>query len=307
MNQVSQHILSIYHYNILLRDSLEYALTKESYNLQAYEQRKTGLALALKEKSPLRNFIDTNGETGKSIETKLNDFIETVYGDASTFLRPSPEGLRVDHAQHLQLFDFIVGLHETLSDITRGYLNFAREKNQSEPGIEKVIADDERLYRSIVFMTVMAEIDKTFFEFNKAMRETKGIPSPQSNYIVGDLKRLVGFLKFQKEHNTVRDEAFNEMMDNSFRAIDCIEGKRELPLKDLTLEEKTTYKGVVTPEGKRHVNFQEVFKENHDVILKVVATSEETWRKSYQPVITELMALTQAAQAAAKPDGKGNA
>jgi hypothetical protein len=306
MNQVSQHIMSIYHYSVLVRDTLEYTIVKDAYNLEAFEQRKKALKVTLEEKSPLRHFIDTNGETGKTIETKIREFIDDVYGDDSTILRPSADGLRVDHAQHLKIYDYVVGIHETLSDITKGYVKFARDNKQEEPDVERVITDDERLYRGLVFMTVMADVDKTFLEFNKAMRETKGQPSPQSNYIIGDLKKLIGFLGFQKQHNTIRDAAFNDMMDHSFRVLEQIEGKRELPAMPLSEEEKNTYKGKLTSDGQRYLTFPEIFKENHDIITKVVATSEENWRKSYQPVMTVLLAATAAKNALPKAPG-GNA
>ncbi len=307
MNQVSNHILSIYHFSVLLRDTLEYAVVKETYNVQAYEQRKKALSLTLSEKSPLRTFIDTNGDTGKNIETKIKEFIDDVYGDQSTLLRLTADGLRVDHAQHLKIYDYVVGLHETLTDIIRGFFKYAKDNQVLEESVVRVVMDDERLYRSLVFMTVMTDIDKTFLEFNKAMRETKGQPSPQSNYVVGDLKKLMGFLSFQKQHSTVRDTPFNDMVDASFRMIDYIEGKRELPTRPLTEEEKTTFKGKLAPDGGRYATFPELFKENRDMIVKVVASSEDTWRKAYQPVIADLMAHTAKAQADADKGPAGKA
>ncbi len=307
MNQVSNHILSIYHFSVLLRDTLEYAVVKDAYNVQAYEQRKKALTLTLSEKSPLRTFIDTNGDTGKNIESKIKDFIDDVYGDQSTLLRLTADGLRVDHAQHLKIYDYVVGLHETLTDIIRGFFKYAKDNQLLEDGIVRVVVDDERLYRSLVFMTVMTDIDKTFLEFNKAMRETKGQPSPQSNYVIGDLKKLMGFLNFQKQHSTVRDTPFNDMMDSCFRMLDYIEGKRELPTRPLTEEEKPTFKGKLAPDGNRFATFPELFKENREQIVKVVASSEDTWRKAYQPVIAALVANN--AKAKGEPDNgpSGNA
>ena len=307
MNQVSQHILSIYHFSVLLRDTLEYTLIKDAYNPQAFEQRKKALKMTLEEKSPLRNFIDTNGDTGKNIETKIREFVEDVYDENSTILKLSAEGLRVDHAQHLKIYDYVVGLHETLTDIIRGYLKYAKDNQMLEDDVIRVVSDDERLYRSLVFMTVMADIDKTFLEFNKAMRETKGQASPQSNYIIGDLKKLIGFLTFQKQHSLVRDTPFNDMLDASFRVLEYIEGKRELPTRALSEEEKLTYKGKLAPDGKRYLTFPEIFKENRDIINKVVASSEETWRKSYTPIIAALMAATGAHKAEADKEPSGNA
>ncbi len=307
MNQVSQHILSIYHFSVLLRDTLEYTLVKDAYNVQAYEQRKKAFKMTLEEKSPLRNFIDTNGETGKTIETKIREFIEDVYDDNSTILRPSTEGLRVDHAQHLKIYDYVVGLHETMTDIVRGFLKYAKDNNMLEDEVVRIVADDERLYRSLVFMTVMTDVDKTFLEFNKAMRETKGQPSPQSNYIIGDLKKLIGFLNFQKQHSLVRDTPFNDMVDASFKVLEYIEGKRELPTRALSEEEKATYKGKLTADGKRYLTFPEIFKENREIINKVVASSEETWRKAYTPIINALMASTAAHKAEDGKEPSGNA
>ena len=194
-----------------------------------------------------------------------------------------------------------------MSDIVRGYLKYAKDNQQLEDDVVRVVADDERLYRSLVFMTVMTDVDKTFLEFNKAMRETKGQPSPQSNYIIGDLKKLIGFLNFQKQHSLVRDTPFNDMVDASFKVLEYIEGKRELPTRALSEEEKATYKGKLTADGKRYLTFPEIFKENREIINKVVASSEETWRKAYTPIINALMASTAAHKAEDGKEPSGNA
>ena len=101
---------------------------------------------------------------------------------------PSGELVRVDVAQTVTLFDMTVGIAETLRDIVFQYINYGMKNedvNQRiDPLMMQVVSEDERMYRVILSMLVMRAFEESFAEFQKVMNESKGQPTPQSNFIV---------------------------------------------------------------------------------------------------------------------------
>lgn len=282
MNQTSHFIFGIYHFNLMIRDTLEYTLERKEYNIQAYEQRRKNMLAMLDNPSPLRQFLDQNKETGEKIDAQLREFIEDIYGEKSTIVHRSGDELRVDKAQHIAVYNYIVGLHETLSDITRGYINFAKKQNMAEDSFIALVDDDERLYRCIAYMAIFDDVEKTFIEFNQAMHETKGQPSPQSNFIVNDLKRYIGFIKFVQAHNTIQDEKLKKMMDDTEMMFSYMEGKEKLP------------------EDKK---FPQLFQENKNYIRSLVAEYEQKWKVRFESVYRALVEFERSRMnAAAKND-----
>ena len=87
MNQILHFIFSIYHYSLMLRDTLEYMHPeRKEFNIAQYNQRKNVLSGMLNNPSPLRHFFDQNKEAGEKIGGKLQEFIDDVYGENSTIL-----------------------------------------------------------------------------------------------------------------------------------------------------------------------------------------------------------------------------
>ncbi len=264
MNEITHFIFVIYNFNLMIRDTLEYTVAdRKEFNYQVYLQKKHTLDTILKGPSPVRHFLDSNGETGKKIDSQLHEFLDDVYGPNSTIIRVSGEELRVDSAQHLTLYNYIVGLHETFTDIINGYMNFAKGKDSSDDDLEQLVHDDDYMYRVIVYMNIVADIEKTFIEFNQAMHETQGKPSPQSNFIINDLRRYIGFLKFVRDHNKSDDSELNTMMDNVEKLVSYMEGKETLP------------------EGQQ---FPQVFESTKNEIKQLMAKAEQKWRSSFMIV-----------------------
>ena len=276
MNDVTHFIFSIYNYNLMIRDTLEYTIPdRKEFKVAVYEQRKNTLKDMLEHPSPVRHFLDQNGETGKKIEENLKEFIEDVYGDNSTILHVSGEELRVDHAQHLAIYNFVVGLHETFNDILHGYLNFAKGQNKDEDDLEKMIEADDEMYRVIAYMTIFNDVEKTFIEFNQAMRETEGKPSPQSNFIVNDLKRYIGFLKFVRSHYKGTDKQILHMMDQVEHVFALMEGKEKL-------------------EDPTQKSFAQVFEDVKKEIQMLMARTEQDWKKIFMTVYTDVVQFEKA-------------
>ncbi|HOJ44463.1 MAG TPA: hypothetical protein PK340_00260 [Bacilli bacterium] len=301
INKATQFILSLYHYSILLRDTLEYTYRRDQYNINVYHARRQALLASLEEKGQIRQIIGKLGENGPKIEAKLHEFIDLVYGSDSTVVRLAGSELRVDHAQHLVLFEMVVGLHQTIWDLVIGYYNAAVGRQETSIDLLPLLQTDERMYRSIVFYTIMGEVEKVFAEFQKAMHESRGEKTPQSNYIVNDLSKLVQLLNFQKVHSKIKDTSFNEMIDENMKVLEMIEGKRELPLMPEAEVNPETKKVGIMINGVRHYTFGDMFAKAREVTRIVLANSETHWKNVYRPINEQLVALSRQT-----PDGEGN-
>ncbi len=268
MNEITHFLFIIYNFNLLIRDTLEYTIQdRKEFKIQLYNHRKDNLTAILNGPSPVRHFLDSNKETGKKIDEQLREFIEEVYSDKSTIIRVSGEELRVDSAQHLAIYNFVVGLHETFSDIINGYIAHIQKEDVTF-SFKKMIEDDDFMYRAIAYMNIIADVEKTFIEFNQAMRETQGKPSPQSNFIINDLRRYFGFLKFVKEHYKNGEFELKSMFESVEKLIAYMEGREKLP------------------EGK---TFPQVFEETKAITKQVVAKAEQKWRTSFAVVYQEVV------------------
>jgi len=104
MENIQKAIVTLLHYNTIIRDTLEYTIKKKEYNLDFYNFKKRGVLVEIEQNTPLKIFLDKAGENGQKLTTRIKDFYDTIYGDDSTILRVAPEGLRVDHAQHLTVY-----------------------------------------------------------------------------------------------------------------------------------------------------------------------------------------------------------
>jgi hypothetical protein len=291
MNNATQFLLSLYHYTVLIRDTLEYTYIKDKYDVNVYHARKRALSHSLKEGGQVKLILSKIPENGPKIEEKLNNFIEEIYSDKSTILKLTSDELRVDHAQHLIIFEMVVGLHETMKDILYSYHQAAKQKGEVEISLDDLLKTDERMFRCIVFFTVMAEIEKAFGEFQKVMRESKGEKTPQSNYIVGDLAKLSKLIMFQKAKSRIKDTSFNDMMDTNIRVLEMIEGKRELPIKVVHDEDTEEAKRGVKINGVLHKPFGEVFSEAREVTRAILGESEREWKEIYRPINEQLEKL----------------
>lgn len=279
MNNTNRYIANLYLLLLNVRDTLEFLIPRE-HPLNVYNARKLTLEESLKENSAFRNFLNNNGEKGKEIEEKMKNFIDTVYGAESTILMPSTDTVRVDHAQHVQVYDFVVGINETLRDIILSYVNYARKNNEQEDVILKLIPADEALYRAVLAKLVMGDLEKSFVEFNKVMNESKGQPTPQSNFIVqNEISKLIGYLRFSRQHTHLIDNKTLDLLDECLQICEMVEGRRE------------------RRDGK---SFQDIFKANREHLDAYIQEKEPIWREAYRPVLNEMVELSKQALASKK-------
>ena len=272
MNNTNRYIANLYLLLLNVRDTLEFLIPRD-HALNTYNARKLTIEESLKENSAFRNFLNNNGEKGKEIEEKFKAFTEAVYGPESTILMPGTDTLRVDHTQH-------IGINETLRDIILSYINYARQHNEQEEVIMKLIPADEALYRAVLAKLIMIDLEKSFVEFNKVMNESKGQPTPQSNFIVqNEIAKLIGYLRFSRQHNHLIDNKTLDLLDECLQIAEMVEGRRE------------------RRDGK---SFADIFKANREHLDAYIQEKEPLWREAYRPVLQEMVELSKQALASKK-------
>ena len=272
MNQTSHYIFSLYHYLLNLRDTLEYTIDRE-HQENLYNQRKTVLTDGLKESAPLGNFFKNNPEQGEKLTASLNEFVEEVYGENSTILKLSEGKIRVDHTQHIKLFDTVCGLQESIRDIVYGYLGYSAQNNDSEAIITDLVAADDRLYRPVFVMLAMRELEKSFGEFQKVMSESQGKPTPQSNFIVqNEIQVLSRSIRFTIQHHHCVENEIMDVMDLTNAVIEMIEGRRE---------------------RRDNKPFKDIFEDLNAKLNALVVKYEPLWRETFQKAINEAIAFSQ--------------
>ena len=277
LNQTNQYIFNIYHYLLNLRDTVEYTLERD-HQRALYDQRKNVLTTGIQPGSALGNFFDNNKEQGDKIKEKINEFLADVYGENSTILMPSEGGVRVDHTQHIKIYDEVVGLQESIRDILYGYLNFARSKEESDPEMMELVRLDEIMTRSIFAMLIMRDFEKSFAEFQKVMGESQGKPTPQSNFIVqNEIVKLSGFLRFSRAHAHCTDNETLDMLDEVNAIIEMTEGRRD---------------------RRDNKSFKDLFDGINKRINDQVAKYEPQWKKAYDGLFQQMVEISKQAQEA---------
>ena len=273
LNGTNQYIFNIYHYLLNLRDTMEYTIDRE-HSKELYDQRKAVLTNGLQTGSALGNFLDNNKEQGDKIREKLNEFLSDLYGEESTILKITEDGkVRVDHTQHVKLFDEVVGLQESIRDILYGYLNYARSKNESDEDMMKMVALDEKMTRTIIAMLIMREFQKSFGEFQKVMAESKGQPTPQSNFIVqNEISKMASMIRFSRAHAHNTDNETLDLLDDVNKVIEMTEGRRD---------------------RRDNKSFSDIFNDINRRLNDHVSLLEPQWKTAYEALFKQMVELSQ--------------
>ena len=267
MNNFSLYTFRLYHYLLTVRDTLEYSIKRE-HKIEVYEARKKILTDNLEEGTPFGDFLKNNGETGEKIKEKVTAFISDLYSENSTILMPSAQEVRVDVAQIVTLFDMTVGVTETMRDIVYQYINYGLKNQDVDQLLVQLIGEDERMYRLVLSMLVMRSFQESFAEFQKVMNESKGQPTPQSNFIVqNELVKLAGFLRFSRQHTRCTDNETLDLLDETLKVIEMTEGRRQRP---------------------NNKGFKEIFDELNNKLNTATAQAEGVWKQTYQKVVEEV-------------------
>ena len=272
LNATNQYIFNIYHYLLNLRDTMEYTIERE-HTKALYEQRLGVLTKGIEAGSALGNFLENNKEQGDKIREKLNEFIGDMYSPDSTIIKLTEDGqVRVDHTQHVKLFDEVVGLQESVRDILYGYLNFAKSKNETDDEMVKLVVLDERMTRTIIAMLIMRDFQKSFGEFQKVMGESNGQPTPQSNFIVqNEISKMAAMMRFSRNHAHCTDNETLDLLDDVNKVIEMTEGRRD---------------------RRDNKSFQDIFNDINRRLGDQVAKIEPQWKATYEALFKQMVEIT---------------
>jgi len=285
MNNLSRVIVSMVYYNSLVRDTLEYTIPKETYDVNFYNYKQNGIVNEIKLNTPLKNFIERNEEKGEELRKKLEDFGNDFYSDNSTVIKKASDGLRVDQAQHIKIFESVIPLHEELNTVVNLHINVARRDNLLEDKIVKLKEADEKYYRAVAILALSGEMFRLFDEFQKVMRESNGQKTPQSNFVEQDLNKVSNLLNTVRQYATCNDYEYSDAVDAVFDAMEMMNGKRRIPV------------------GK---TFNDVINNVNAKVGAFVQMSEAQWKEVYPQLINELIEDNKKAQEEANKNTSTN-
>ena len=285
MKQINQYIFNIYHFILNVRDTMEYTIERD-HDVKLFENRKKVLEDNLQENSAFGSFLKNNGENGEKLKETVQNFINDLYGADQSVLVVAGDKIRVDHTQNIKIFECVGNMSNPLRDILAQYIQLSRSQGDQETVITNLVTLDERMFRVVFTMLVLKDFEKSFAEFQKVMAESKGQPTPQSNFIVqNELFKLSGLLRANRQHIHITDNETLDLLDDVNRVIEMTEGRRDRP-------------------GER--GFKEIFDDINRRVGDYVNKIEPQWKLAYETAVKEMMADQQAAQQANAEENKAN-
>ncbi len=307
MNQTSVVLTTLLHYNVAVRDTLEYCLKKDSYDENLFKEKKRSVLIEVDEKTPLKNILDNSGDNGAKLEKLIRDFHEEVYGDKSTILSLASDGLRVDHNQHMPIYKGVLPIHENVNSMILGIINDAHKKNIDVAEAEKVEAAEEAMFRAVCYMTLVGDLCRLFNEYNQARNEAKGEETPASRFIGNDIGQAIQYINavranakvtnavykniaeivknigFVRQNARLKDAIYKNMEDKISNLVEYMTGRRDLPA------------------GKK---FPDVMNETNETIRLYVRDAEAVFRSCYPQLVQALIDQTRAEQEGKKEEAK---
>ncbi len=268
MNQVSEVVTTLEHYNVAVRDTLEYCIRKDSYDPKLFQEKKRSILIEVDQHTPLKDIIDHSGENGEKLEKAIRDFYAEVYGDDSTILKLADDGLRVDHNQHMAIYRNVLPIHENVNNMILGVLQNAHQNNLDVAEVEKLHDADEAMYRGVAYMALVNDLCRLFNEYNQARNEAKGEETPASKFIGNDISTVIQNINFVRGNAKVTNAVYKNMEDKIVNLMEHMTGRRDLPI------------------GKK---FPDVMRETIETINLYVRDTEATFRSLYVPCINALI------------------
>jgi hypothetical protein len=319
MNEQTRYVMAIYELSAIIRDSMEYLLPpgEKGYSVDIYKQRKEMISHLIVDNSPFMLFCQQNKATAKDsdqsigdkISSQVKEFVADVYSDDGKIVKIDHDKVVVETSLTLQLMDYIIGLHETLSDVCNGFRDSFQKAGTLEPEFDELLTVDDPFYRAVAFRSVASVFVLKFTEYNNAIRsyiaqerEKNGIdPStqpgfdpkvdPSCAFISNEMNRVVGFFNFLKQHNKSKDVIFIDSIDKMSDAFHYFDGTKKLA------------------EGQKMGDAMQAFE---TIFVPLIAGYRDAWLRVFNKVFGDLVAYEQklfaqqkeAAAAAVSPDKK---
>lgn len=264
-NNQTRVIADLVNVNRLVRETLEYATNRQSYDIKAYNARKAALGQFVAGAKFSSN--DEKGEAGDKLNERLKTFYDTIYGDDSTVVTVRGEEVVADSAQHFAIFDNAIPVYLSLRNVIMNQVNIAKKQNMFDyPTLDEVIKEENRFFPGFVHFILFGDLERFFLEYNKARNEAKGAITPQSNFIEKDLVKITQIMAVVRQNALVTTADYYEYIDPLFALIEMTNGRRDLPV------------------GK---NFQAVFNDVKNAIAKYVNAEQVTYQTVFSVLFQE--------------------
>ena len=131
--------------------------------------------------------------------------------------------------------------------------------------------------RTVLAMLVMRDFEKSFGEFQKVMSESKGQPTPQSNFIVqNEIMKMSGFLRFSRAHAHCTDNETLDLLDEVNAVVEMTEGRRD---------------------RRDNKSFKDIFEDINKKLNAHVAKYEPQWKAAYDGLFKQMVELAKQAEA----------
>ena len=278
MNQNTETVVTLVHYNVAVRDTLEYCLQKNVYDVKAFAAKKNTLLNEIDNNTPLKAILDNSGDNGKKMDEAIRKMVEEVYGENSTICKVSGDNLIVDHAQQLAIFGHALPVHDNITAMIRGVIQDGVNKQNAAPEEQKAALSmeeatklwhaEDAMYRAVAYLTLVNELNKLFSDYHIARNEAKGANTPASNFIGQDISKVIGFIN-QVRGTAIETDLVYKAMEDKINALveNCI-GRRDLPV------------------GKR---FPDVQREVLETINLYVRDAEAAMNAIYPEMVNDLI------------------
>lgn len=275
MNNTSRYIANLYYVMLQARNTLEFCL-KRDHNVKFYNARKQVLQESMEPHHGLRNLLDSNPEVAKVFEPAMRTLLEDVYGGEDAVVHAVGEEVRIDHTQHLRIYQVVIPVVEQMKDMIGFYLRHAKTKNEEEPVIIDLMKADDSLYRAVCLKFLMGDLANSFFEFNKVMQESKGKPTPQSNFIAqNEMAVYLKLVRSVRGGTRIIDNKSLDLFDECVQICEMMEGRRE---------------------RRDNKPMNQIITENQNKLTAYINEADQTFIKAFQPVLEDMKAQAEAAK-----------
>ena len=281
MNNISKTLTTLIHYNVIIRDVLQFTFKRDSYQPEAYKNLKRGVIIEVDEQTHLKSILAQAGENGAKLEQQIRDFHEEIFGEKSTILRLADDGVRVDHNQHSEIYKGVLPIHESvtgiiLSGIAEGKRNAAAAQTPEEKAqhdvsqVEKVWLAEDSFFRGIAFAALVNDLIRFFEEYQVAKREEaqNGGTAAASTFIGKDIEEMIRQINFVRQTAHEIDPVYKNMEDKISQLVEMMIGRRQVP------------------QGKR---IPDVYKDVQDTINAYIRDTEAAFNAIYHPLIAEFL------------------
>lgn len=273
MKQQIHYALCFYHGACVIRDSIEYCLPNRNFSLDNYYAKKNALENILREDSYLTAFIQPNGEKGQQIKKNLQDLYDLVYN--SNYIRVEDGKIIVDKTQNVKCIKQVVGLKQTFSEICLLHLNHCKEQNLCEVDQKyfDLLDKESEFFGCVGTLTIAHNVflDR-FVDFNKAMHESKGQGSVETNFISSEINDLINNASFIRNKTEGKGPHIKNVVEAFSEGVDLMSGKVKMEISDTK---------------KLEDNFLPVLQK----IQNEVNATEPDMKKMHTEVMNELIAF----------------